>query len=140
MVLSLQRGAVSSYWWLEWKHLQYRFVMSQGLVILTPLPTPWDTLICELVPGCQGEIPIFCKNTCILAVTKYPGQVLLEYIYIQYIYDYKYVCMYTYRSIMSTYEWKMWIRHPCLSKALQRFLVELLFCFRLMNFHGLVQD
>ena len=28
---------------------------------------------------------------------------------------------------MSTYEWKMWIRHPCLSKALQRFLVELLF-------------
>lgn len=48
--------------------------------------------------------------------------------------------MYTYRSIMSTYEWKMWIRHPCLSKALQRFLVELLFCFRLMNFHGLVQD
>ena len=96
MVLSLQRGAVSSYWLLEWKHLQYRFVMSQGLVILTPLPTPWDTLICELVPGCQGEIPIFCKNTCILAVTKYPGQVLLEYIYI---YDYKYVCMYTYRHI-----------------------------------------
>ena len=34
----------------------------------------------------------------------------------------------------------MWIRHPCLSEALQRFLVELLLCFRLMNYHASVQN